>query len=148
MPGQSGPGSMAIKGCPYSPTPQHYWDLTISLFNVISRTFVVVVGGLYPSAEVQSVYSTAPANWANNTKETSFKKSKKISDTYWQLFVLVRKSLSWHPMGNYRFCLLLREPQLEHYPLTSNVPKFSARLQKKKINKWKLLFIKHDTYIF
>ena len=33
----------------------------IILFNVISRT---LIGGSYPSAEVQSVYSTAPANWA------------------------------------------------------------------------------------
>ena len=31
-------------------------------FNVISRT--PVVGGSSPSAEMQSVYSTPPANWA------------------------------------------------------------------------------------
>ena len=32
------------------------------LFSVISRT--LVGGGSYPSAEKQSVYSTAPADWA------------------------------------------------------------------------------------
>ena len=51
------------RGAPYSPRPQHYWDLTIRLFSVISRT-LVEWGGYYPSAEVQSVYSTASADWA------------------------------------------------------------------------------------
>ena len=41
---------------------QHYWNLTIRLFSVISGTFVG--GGSHPSAEVQSVYSKAPADWA------------------------------------------------------------------------------------
>ena len=52
---------------------QHYWNLTIRLLNVVSRTFV---GGVwsYPSAKVQSVYSSAPANWA----------SRKISLIIWQ----------------------------------------------------------------
>ena len=40
---------------------QHYWDFTIRLFSVISRT---LVWGSYSPAEAQSVYSTAPANWA------------------------------------------------------------------------------------
>ena len=50
------------RGTPHSPKLQHYWNLTIRLFSVISRT--LVGGGGYPSAEVQSVYSTAPADWA------------------------------------------------------------------------------------
>ena len=54
-------GAMAMKGYSVSLSPQHYWDLTIRLFSVISRT---LMGGSYPSAEVQSVYSTAPADWA------------------------------------------------------------------------------------
>ena len=35
-------GAMAIKGysTPYSPRPQHCWNLTIRLFSVISRTLV------------------------------------------------------------------------------------------------------------
>ncbi len=58
-------GAMAMKGVLYSPRPQHYRDLTIRLFSVIYRT--LVGGGVsYPSADVQSVYSTAPADW---TKE-------------------------------------------------------------------------------
>ena len=62
MPGQCGPESNDNEGCaPYSPKPKHYLDLTIGLFSVIART--LVVGG-YPSAEKQSVYSTAPADWA------------------------------------------------------------------------------------
>ena len=39
------------RDAPYSPKPQHYWDLSIRLFCVISRT--LVSGGAYPSAEVQ-----------------------------------------------------------------------------------------------
>ena len=58
-PGQSGPGSDGNK---HSPTLHHYWNLTMRLFGVIYRTIVVL--GSYPSAEMQSVYSTAPADWA------------------------------------------------------------------------------------
>ena len=60
--GQSGPGSNSNEGCTlHFLKLQHYWNLTIRLFNVISRTFVG--RGSYPSAEMQSVYSTASANW-------------------------------------------------------------------------------------
>ena len=49
------------RGTPHSPKLQLCWKLSIRLFSVISRT---LFGGSYPSAEVQSVYSTAPADWA------------------------------------------------------------------------------------
>ena len=63
-PGQSGPGSDGNEGgTPYSPKFQHHWNLTTRLFSVLSRT---LVRGSYTSAEMQSVYSTAPADWANN----------------------------------------------------------------------------------
>ena len=39
----------------------HCWNLTIRLFSVISGHSL---WGVYLSAEVQSVYSTAPADWA------------------------------------------------------------------------------------
>ena len=50
----------------YSPFPkaQNYWSLTIRLFHVISRTLAADEGSYY-SAEMQSVYSTAPADWAH-----------------------------------------------------------------------------------
>ncbi len=51
------------RGTPHSPKLQHCWNLPIRLFSVISRT-LVSGGGSYPSVEVQSVYSTAPADWA------------------------------------------------------------------------------------
>ena len=50
------------RSIPHSPKLQHYWSLTIRLFNVISRILVV---GSNPSAEMQSVYSAVPADWAN-----------------------------------------------------------------------------------
>ena len=59
-PGQSGPVSDGKKGV-LCHSPKHYWNVIIRLFSVISRT---LVGGGYPSAEKQSVYSTAPADWA------------------------------------------------------------------------------------
>ena len=83
-------GAMAMKGCSIFSKPQNHWNLTIKWFSVVFRTLVVVgnltplqrcwryilqlqltglrlfgvlcrtlLGG-YPSAEVQTVYSTAP----------------------------------------------------------------------------------------
>ena len=51
------------RSTPHSPKLQHSCNLTSRLFNVINRT--LVRGGLFPSAEVQSVYSTAQADWAS-----------------------------------------------------------------------------------
>ena len=53
-------GVMAIKWYSTFPKLLHYWNF-INLFIVISRT---LVGWFYPSAEVQSVNSTAPVDWA------------------------------------------------------------------------------------
>ena len=64
--GQSWPGSNDNEGVLRIPQkPQHYWNLTIRLFSVIYRT-LIGGGRSYPVAEVQSVYSTAPADWAIN----------------------------------------------------------------------------------
>ena len=52
---------MAMKGYSHSPKLQHYSNFTIRLFNVISG--LSLGRRSYPSAEKQSVYSTAPANW-------------------------------------------------------------------------------------
>ena len=49
---------------PRSPKPVYYWNLTIRLFSVIFRTHVE--WGLTPSAEKQSVYSTAPPSRHRN----------------------------------------------------------------------------------
>ena len=50
------------RGTQHSPKLLHYWSLAITLFTVISRS--LRTGGYYPSAEIQLVYSTAPADWA------------------------------------------------------------------------------------
>ena len=51
------------RGTLHSPKLHRCWNLTIRLFSVIYR--ILVRGGVsYPSAEMQSVYSTAPADWA------------------------------------------------------------------------------------
>ena len=59
------------RGTPHSPKLQHCWNLTIRLFCFIPRT--LIVGGSYPSAEKQSVYFTAPANWAIDIQSESFR---------------------------------------------------------------------------
>ena len=50
------------QGTPHSQEPQHFWSHTIRVFSVISRT--VVGPRFYLRAEMQSVYSKAPADWA------------------------------------------------------------------------------------
>ena len=50
-----------LRGTPHTPK-LHNWHFTIRLFSVISRTFVDKRS--YSSAEIQSMYSTTPANWA------------------------------------------------------------------------------------
>ena len=58
----SGPkGTWERWGIPHSPNLQYYWSLTIRFFSVITGHSL---GEPYPSAEVESVYSTAPADWA------------------------------------------------------------------------------------
>ena len=57
--GQSGPGSNGNERVLRIPQSS---SLTIRLFSVIFRT--LIGRGFNPSAEVQSVYSTAPADWA------------------------------------------------------------------------------------
>ena len=62
MPSMSGPGSNGNEGVlriPQGPsiTGNSPWDYLV-LYSGHS------LGGSYPSAEVQSVYSTAPADWA------------------------------------------------------------------------------------
>ena len=52
-------GAMPMKG--YTPKLQYYWNFIIKLFSVISRTLVGI--GSYPSAEKQSVCSTASTDW-------------------------------------------------------------------------------------
>ena len=46
------------RGTMHSPKPQHYWNLTIRLFSIISRTLILA------PLQRSSVYSTAPADWA------------------------------------------------------------------------------------
>ena len=58
-PSQSGPGSDVNEGVLHISQSS---SITIRLFSVISGTLVKEVS--YPFAEKQSVYSTAPADWA------------------------------------------------------------------------------------
>ena len=48
------------RGDPHFPKLQHYWNLTVRLFSVISRT---LIGGVLPLTKKQLVYSIARANW-------------------------------------------------------------------------------------
>ena len=66
-------GPMAMKGILHSPKLQHYWNLTIRLFSVISRT---LVGRSHPSAKMESEYSTAKAHWADLLRSNQWFKLK------------------------------------------------------------------------
>ena len=50
-------GAIAMKVCSVFPKAPELLYITIRLFSVISR---MLIGRSYPSAEVESVYSTAP----------------------------------------------------------------------------------------
>ena len=51
--------AMAIKVTPHSPKLKYYWNLTIILLSYPGNS----LGESYPSAEMQSVYFAAPAEW-------------------------------------------------------------------------------------
>ena len=71
--GQSGPGSDGNEEVLRIPQSEHYWNLTIRLFSVIYRTFM---RGVLPPVEVQSVYSTAPADWARERLKVTEREKK------------------------------------------------------------------------
>ena len=61
-PGQSGPGSNGNEGVLRIPQSSSITG-TSPLDFLVSYQEHSLVGGSYPSAEVQSVYSTAPTDW-------------------------------------------------------------------------------------
>ena len=64
IPSQSGPGSDGNKGVLHIPQSSSITG-TSPLDCLVSYSGHSMMGGSYPSAEKQSVYSTAPADWAN-----------------------------------------------------------------------------------
>ena len=82
------------RGTPYSPKLQHCWNLTIRLFSVMSRT--LVSEGSYPSAVVQSVYSTTPADWAKGRNDQPHNNwMQQISTEYKTRHDWVGKVIHW-----------------------------------------------------
>ena len=67
MLGQSGPGSDGNEGVLCIPQSPSIIGTPPSDCLVLYPGLVVCVWGGYPSAEVQSVYSTTPANWGEKT---------------------------------------------------------------------------------
>ena len=96
-------GSMAIKGTLHSPKLQHCWNLAIRLFSVISRIFV---GGSYPSAEVQSVYSTGPDYSGVKVKKNESIKQRQLHSSV--IYLSIHVSIN-------------REYDQELYFLTGNI---------------------------
>ena len=52
---------------PHSPKLQNYWSLTIKLFSIITRTLLRRRRESCPYTVMQSVYFTAPGDWAMHT---------------------------------------------------------------------------------
>ena len=69
-PGQSGPGSDGYEGVLRIPQSSNTAGTSPSDC-LVSYPVHSLVGGSYPSAEKQSVYSTAPADWENHCWEQS-----------------------------------------------------------------------------
>ena len=61
------------------PTEVDYWNLTIRLFGVIEGHSL---GKSYPFAEMQSVYSTAPADWGRDLHWEKLNENTKIVIIY------------------------------------------------------------------
>ena len=61
--GQSGSGSNGNEEVLHIPEKYQNWSLINRWFSVISKT-LIEVGKFYSPAEMQSLYSTAPADWA------------------------------------------------------------------------------------
>ena len=85
-------GVVAMRGTPHSPKLQHYWSPTIGWFDVISMA--LVGGGSYPSAEMQSVYSAVPVDWASVTQCVIGKSHRWTCNVFWFRNVWVT-SLNW-----------------------------------------------------
>ena len=139
IPGQSGPGSDDNEGVLHiSPKLHYYRNLTIRLLSVISRT--LVVRGSYLSAEKQSVYSTASADWANIRQEIDrFENSTSPKGGYttdnkgifflWPLvglfnFPHVNSSLSIHLI--FVHSNFLKDPAMPHW--TMDCPGYDTKL--------------------
>ena len=71
-------GAMAMKGTLQSQKLQHYWNLTITLFSVISRNFV---GESYSSAEMQST----PVDCASRLGSKPWKQIRQVILRKYQL---------------------------------------------------------------
>ena len=75
-------GAMAMKGHLAFPKAPALLKSHHQLFSVINRT-LVGGGGSYPSAEVQSVYSTAASDWATYIlSKTTYEKILKLGSYF------------------------------------------------------------------
>ena len=97
---------MAMKDSPHSSNLQHSWSLAIKLFNVISWTFVVES---YPSAEMQSMCYTAPADFAGLAVKSRLKHwctSDHRSEVAIRLFLNFQMGVSMKTYSNCKFTFL------------------------------------------
>ena len=95
---------MTMKGySPHSSKLQN-WNFTIRLFSVISRT--LIGGGSYPSAEMQSVNSTALDDWARlvwmklSLFQTSCKSSlvgTQLDSFHYSIIIIMSRRLRGYP---------------------------------------------------
>ena len=111
------------KGAPHSPKLQHYRSLTIRLFSIISKTLVRegltplqrcsqcilqpqltkpqdTLGGSYPSAEMQSVYSAAPTNFEKKGPsellfQNGIKQYEHQGESIWQTLIYIDIISRW-----------------------------------------------------
>ena len=100
----------------HSPKLQHYWNLTIRLFSVISRT---LIGGSYPSAEMQLVYSTALDNWTNTQRNVQ-------CSLIWELMPYEFKLGHNAVKATKNICCAKGERSVDHKTITCRLKKFCS----------------------
>ena len=93
-PGQSEPGSDGNEGdTTHSPKFKNYWSLTM-------RSLLF----FYPSAEMQPVYFTAPADWEGNERVLSIPQSSSITETSPSDCFVAYQDIRWSSLTPLKRC--------------------------------------------
>ena len=118
-------GVMAMKGTPHSPKLQHYWNLTIRLFSVISRT--LVGGVLLFCRDAISIFCIL--SWLSQFIFVYM---------YIYIYIYICTYINSHPLIYKRFSITTQEPSIK---ITIKITYKSLKqyalkiLKKPKINK-------------
>ena len=146
------------RGALHSPKFQYHLNLIIVLFTVISRT---LIGRSYPAVEVQSMYSTAPADWATKIWWMKSSLNNRINNAevkreFVRIFESSRKKKKWKEKNLtinasiiFQSVVLLRKStHFKHHFLCQSRNSFQKKKKKKKRTLPERLWVFLCMYIF